>query len=182
MTGHGGPAREDPGVDRTIEVFVEIPQNSQNKYEYDEERHVLCLDRVLHSAVHYPADYGFVPGTMGEDGDPLDALVLISVPTFPGCHVRARVLGLLHMEDEKGPDAKVLSAAVADPRLSQLRTLADVAPHTLREVEHFFATYKLLEQKPVRVIGWEGADEAWRVIQEGLVRGGRVMPAGASHR
>ena len=157
-------------AERVVEVAVEIPQNSQNKYEFDKERGVFCLDRVLHSPVHYPADYGYLADTLAEDGDPLDALVLISAPTFPGCHVRARVLGCLEMEDDKGRDVKVLAVAEADPRLAGLRRLQDVSPHLLREIEHFFSIYKELENKRVTVQGWGDAAEALRVIDAAAAR------------
>ena len=153
-----------------VEVVVEIPENSQNKYEYDHRRGVFRLDRVLHSAVHYPADYGFVPDTLAEDGDPLDALVLLSIPTFPGCHVEARVLGCLEMSDEKGRDVKLLGAAVADPHMVHLRGLDDVPPSTLRLLEHFFATYKQLEGKAVSVGAWSGPAVALRLLAEARAR------------
>ncbi len=160
------PARDD----RTIEVVIEIPENSQNKYEYDHERGVFRLDRVLHSSVHYPADYGFVPDTLAEDGDPVDVLVLISVPTFPGCHVETRILGCLEMADEKGRDVKILGAAIGDPHNADLHDLPDVQPSILRLIEHFFAVYKELEGKKVTVGGWFPADEAMRIIEEAKIR------------
>lgn len=155
-----------PAPDPTVEVVVEIPENSQNKYEFDHRSGVFRLDRVLHSAVHYPADYGFIPDTLAEDGDPLDALVLISVPTFPGCHLQARVLGCLEMSDEKGRDVKVLGAAVADPHMADVHELTDVQPSLLRLIEHFFAVYKDLEGKKVTIGAWSPAPEALRIIQE----------------
>ena len=157
---------EDPaGRDETIEVVVEIPKGSRNKYEFDHARHVIRLDRVLHSSVHYPTDYGFVPDSLAADGDPLDVLVLVDEGTFPGCRLAARPIGLLHMADEHGEDVKVLAVLAHDPRYDEVRELTDLAPHWRREVEVFFATYKQLEDdKEVTVGGWEGRDAAWRAV------------------
>ncbi|HVD04002.1 MAG TPA: inorganic diphosphatase [Candidatus Dormibacteraeota bacterium] len=151
----------------TIEVVVEIPKGSRNKYEMDHETHRIRLDRVLHSSVHYPTDYGFIPNTLAEDGDPLDALVVVEEGTFPGCTVPARPIGLLHMADEHGTDIKVLCVAATDPRFDPIRDLGDLAPHWLREIEVFFETYKQLEDlKEVSVGGWQGATAAWDAIAE----------------
>jgi inorganic pyrophosphatase len=147
-----------------IEVFVEIPRGSRNKYEIDKERGVLVLDRVLYSSVHYPTDYGFVIDTLAEDGDALDALVVVDEPTFPGCHVIARPIGVLDMQDEKGPDQKILAVPIGDPRFSSIRNLSDIDQHWLREIENFFQTYKALEDKWTDVVGWEDAAAAARVI------------------
>ena len=149
-----------------IEVTVEIPYGSRNKYEYDHVRHRYVLDRVLYSSVHYPCDYGFIEGTLAEDGDPLDVLIVISSPTFPGCVVRARPVGVLDMADEKGHDHKILAVAHDDPRWDETRALEDLSPHRLREIENFFETYKRLENRPTEVRGWLGADEALRIIDE----------------
>jgi inorganic pyrophosphatase len=153
----------DPGL---IEVVVEIPRGSRNKYELDKERGVLVLDRVLYSSVHYPTDYGFIPGTLALDGDELDALVVVDEPTFPGCHVVARPIGVLDMRDEKGPDHKILAVPVGDPRFSRIHDLSDIDPHWLREIENFFQTYKALEDKWTDVVGWEDAAAAARAIAE----------------
>lgn len=147
-----------------VRAFVEIPRGSRNKYEYDDATKTFRLDRVLYSSVHYPTDYGFIPDTLAEDGDHLDILVLVQEPTFPGCEIDARVLGGLDMRDEKGPDFKVLAVPVGDPRFSHVTTLSDIAGHWLREIETFFATYKLLEPKQTEVLGWHEADEAKEVI------------------
>lgn len=148
----------------SVLAFIEIPQGSRNKYEYDEAAGVFMLDRVLFSSVHYPTDYGFIPDTLAEDGDHLDILVVVHEPTFPGCVIPARVLGGLDMADEKGPDFKVLAVPVGDPRFSHVRTLSDLGDHWQREIETFFATYKLLEPKQTEVLGWHDADEAFEVI------------------
>ena len=118
-----------------IEVIVEIPHGSRNKYELDRERGVLVLNRVLYSSVHYPTDYGFISGTLAQDGDALDALVVVDEPTFPGCHVFAGPIGVLNMRDEKGEDRKILAVPVGDPRFSSIRDLHDIDQHWLRDRE-----------------------------------------------
>lgn len=154
-------------MDGSLEVVVEIPKGSRNKYEMDHETHRIRLDRVLHSSVHYPTDYGFIPETLAEDGDPLDALVVVEEGTFPGCSVPARPIGLLHMADEHGTDIKVLCVAATDPRFDPIQNLEDLAPHWLREIEVFFETYKQLEDlKEVSVGGWEGAEAAWGAVED----------------
>lgn len=140
-----------------IEVIIEIPQGSRNKYEYDHTTHAIRLDRVLHSSVHYPTDYGFIPNTLSEDGDPIDVLVLVYEPTFPGCHLPARPIGVLHMVDDKGPDEKILAVPVGDPRFDDIFDLSDLHNHWLKEIENFFATYKLLEEKDTDLLGWDNA-------------------------
>ena len=157
-----------------IEVTVEIPQGSRNKYEYDHVRHRFVLDRVLFSSVHYPCDYGFIEGSLAEDGDPLDVLVVIAEPTFPGCVVRARPIGVLDMADEKGHDYKILAVAHDDPRWERVYTLEDISPHRLLEIENFFQTYKTLEKRQTDVRGWLGVDDAWRIIAEAVAFGGRA--------
>ena len=148
-----------------IEVMVEIPSGSRNKYEYDHERHRYVLDRVLYSSVHYPCDYGFLEGSLADDGDPLDVLVLISEPTFPGCVVRARPVGVLDMTDDKGHDYKILAVAHDDPRYEQAMQLDDISPHLVREIENFFSIYKELEGRETEVRGWLGVQEAWQIIE-----------------
>ena len=149
-----------------VEVVVEIPRGSRNKYEYDEAAGVFRLDRVLASAVHYNFDYGFINDTRSGDGDHTDALLLIDEPTFPGCRVWARPIGGLEMRDDKGEDFKVLCVAVADPHQAHVEDLAQVRPHRLVEIEHFFNTYKLLEAKETDVVGWRDAARARRVLLE----------------
>jgi len=150
----------------TVLAFIEIPRGSRNKYEYDEETGRILLDRVLYSSVHYPTDYGFIPDTLGEDNDPLDILVLVQEPTFPGCVIESRPLGGLDMSDEKDSDFKVLAVPVGDPRFAHVETLEQIGGHWLREIETFFATYKLLEPKQTEVLGWHPADKALAVIDE----------------
>ena len=154
-----------------IEVTVEIPSGSRNKYEYDHRRRRFVLDRVLYSSVHYPCDYGFIEGSLAEDGDPLDVLVVISEPTFAGCVVRARPVGVLDMADEKGHDYKILAVAHDDPRWEEAAELEDLSPHRLREIVNFFETYKTLEKRQTDVRGWLGVDDAWRIIDEAAANG-----------
>jgi inorganic pyrophosphatase len=147
-----------------IEVVVEIARGSRNKYEFDKERGIFVLDRVLYSSVHYPSDYGYITDTLAEDGDPLDALVVVNEPTFPGCRIMARPIGVLEMRDEKGPDQKILAVPIGDPRFASIHDLADIDQHWLREIENFFQTYKALEDKWTDVVGWQDAAAAFRVI------------------
>ena len=156
-----------------VDVFVEIPRGSRAKYELDKASGRIRLDRVLHSSVHYPADYGFVIDTLAGDGDPLDALVIVEEPTFPGCVVPARPIGTLFMRDSKGEDEKILAVPVGDPRFDEIRSLGDLAPHWRLEIETFFATYKTLEADDTEVKGWHDADVAWRVIDEARARHAR---------
>jgi inorganic pyrophosphatase len=158
----GPPAAADEDLSAfAIEVVVEVPRGSRNKYEFDHDRHILHLDRRLFSPTVYPADYGFVPDTLAEDGDPLDALVLLEEPVFPGCWVRARPIGIFWMEDEKGPDAKIICVPLGDPRWDQVRDLDDMQAHLRNEIHHFFDVYKALEPgKSTSTTGFEGRDAA----------------------
>src|SRR3954466_9004727 len=128
-----------------IEVVVEIPKGSRNKYEMDHDTGVIFLDRMLFTATQYPADYGFVPDTLAEDGDPLDAMVILEEPTFPGCHLRARPVAVFWMSDEKGPDAKLLCVVASDPRFAKMEDMEDLPEYLLAEIGHFFDVYKQLE-------------------------------------
>jgi inorganic pyrophosphatase len=148
-----------------VEVRIEIPRGSRNKYEYDETSGTIRLDRVLYSSVHYPADYGYIPGSCAPDGDPLDVLVLVEEPTVPGCLVRARPVGLLEMRDEKGGDDKVLAVLNDDPRFEEVTDISQLGKHWLREIENFFRTYKLLEGVETEVFSWEGAASARDLIR-----------------
>ena len=158
------PAKARPTA-RTVDVFVEIPKGSRAKYEYDAKSGRIRLDRVLYSSVVYPADYGFIDGTLSGDGDPLDALVVVEVPTFPGCVVPARPIGTLITTDKKGKDEKIIAVPIGDPRFAEIRELKDLAKHWLLEIETFFATYKTLEGDVPDVSGWRGAAAAWRAIE-----------------
>jgi inorganic pyrophosphatase len=154
-----------------VEVIIEIPKGSRNKYEADHETGDVWLDRMLFTATMYPTDYGFFPHTLGEDGDPLDALVLLEEPTFPGCHIWARPIGVFWMSDEKGPDAKVLTVPSTDPRWANVAEIDDLPPHLRDEIAHFFEVYKALEpDKRTDVSTWQGRDEAERAIAEAQER------------
>ena len=129
-----------------VVVFVEVPSGSRNKYEYDVESGSIMLDRRLFVSMSYPADYGFVEGTLGEDGDPLDALVLVGDPTFPGCRIASRIVGVFHMADEKGPDEKIICVPLRDPAWMRVSDVHDIPPELRNEIEHFFQVYKDLER------------------------------------
>ncbi|MBU0691481.1 inorganic diphosphatase [bacterium] len=148
-----------------IAVIVEVPKGSRNKYEYDKHLGVIYMDRRLFSPVHYPGDYGFIPSTLADDGDPLDVVVLTQEPSFSGCMLYTRPLGMLMMTDEKGGDEKILAVPIADPNYDTYQNLGDVPPHFLREMDHFFRVYKELEGKPVTSVGWKDRWEAEQVIQ-----------------
>ncbi len=152
-------------MEAEVSVFVEIPTGSRNKYETDPETGTVFLDRMLFTATRYPADYGFIEGTLGEDGDPLDALVFVGEPTFPGCRIRARPVGLFRMWDEKGSDEKILCVPLRDPAWSHVERLADLRSTLLAEVEHFFQVYKDLEGKPTGTEGFGDREEALEVIE-----------------
>ncbi len=151
-------------------MIVEIPKNSSNKYEYDTATGVFRLDRALYSPMHYPGDYGFIPGTLADDGDPMDVLVLVAQPSFTGCLIMVRPIGFLDMVDSGQPDQKVLAVPLRDPRYDQVETRNQVFPHTLREIEHFFAIYKELEGKRTTMQGWQGPMEAREIIRRSRVR------------
>ena len=153
-----------------VEVLVEIPRGSRNKYEFDPKTQRFRLDRVLFASVHYPTDYGFVMDTLAFDGDPVDALVVVNEPTFTGCVLSARPIGVLAMRDEKGPDDKLLTVPEDDPRFHAIVDVADLSPSWLAEIEYFFATYKTLERKKTQVIGWHNWEAARRLIQDGRNR------------
>ncbi|MFO1051816.1 MAG: inorganic diphosphatase [Planctomycetota bacterium] len=164
---HVGPG---PRAPLAVHVVVEIPRGRRSKFELDPETGLFKLDRFLFSATHYPGDYGFVPNTLADDGDPLDVLVMVNEPTFTGCLIEARVLGVFHMIDSGDADEKVLAVPENDPLFSTYRDLKDVPPHFLREVEHFFSTYKQLEGRSVEPIGWEGVETARRIVTESIAR------------
>jgi inorganic pyrophosphatase len=153
-------------------VYVEIPSGSRNKYEFDEELGGIVLDRRLFTSMSYPADYGYVEGTLAEDGDPLDALVLVGEPTFPGCRIRVRVVGVFHMEDEKGPDDKVLSVPLGDPAWSRVSDVHDIPPELRNEIEHFFQVYKDLEEKKTVTYGFGNRAQADEIVAQARERDG----------
>lgn len=149
---------------KTFDVLIEIPKGSRNKYEYDFELKKIRYDRMLFSSMMYPADYGFIPETLALDGDPLDILVLVTEPTFPGCVMEVKPIGVFHMADEKGPDEKIICVPVSDPIWNKYNDLNEINPHLIKEIEHFFQVYKDLEQKKVDVGGWGDASEARGII------------------
>lgn len=154
-------------MDTEIDVVIEIARGSRNKYEFDHEKQVFRLDRRLFTATVYPADYGFIPDTLGEDSDPLDALVLLEEPTFPGCWVKARPVGVFWMSDDAGPDAKILCVPSGDARWEHVHDLHELPAHLTDEIGHFFDVYKALEPgKYSDVRGWEGAEAAVIEIEE----------------
>jgi inorganic pyrophosphatase len=152
-------------ADDPLICLVEIPKGSRNKYEYDHDLDVIKLDRFLFSSMVYPTDYGFIPDTLGQDEDPLDAMVLVSEPTFPGCVIEVKAIALFRMEDDKGIDDKVLCVPLTDPAWNNLETLEDVPTQLKDEIAHFFSVYKDLEQKKVTVDGWYSREDALEEIE-----------------
>ena len=149
----------------SFSCIVEIPKGSRNKYEFDHEDNVIKLDRFLFSSVVYPTDYGFIPETLSLDGDPLDVMVLVSEPTFPGCMIEVKPIGLFRMEDDQGIDDKVLSVPLTDPGWNTLESLAGVSEQLQNEIAHFFTVYKQLENKKVEIDGWYPVEDALEVIE-----------------
>lgn len=156
-----------------IEAIVEIPRGSHNKYEIDHASGAIRLDRVLFSSVQYPADYGFIPNTKSADGDPLDVLILVEEPTFPGCRVQIRPIGVLVMRDEKGVDEKIRAVPLADPRFDGIEDISQVQKHWLIEIENFFDTYKVLEKRKTAVDSWRDCVEAKRILKKYFIDTGQ---------
>jgi inorganic pyrophosphatase len=152
-------------TDDSFDCFVEIPKGSRNKYEFDHDRNVIVLDRFLFSSVVYPTDYGFVPDTLSLDGDPLDVMVLVSEPTFPGCLIVVKPIALFRMEDDKGLDDKVLAVPLTDPGWNGLESLDEVSDQLQNEIAHFFTVYKQLEHKKVEIEGWFSREDAIAEIE-----------------
>jgi inorganic pyrophosphatase len=161
-TGDGAPAE--------INAVIEIPRGDTNKYEYDKQLHVFRLDRNLYSPVHYPGDYGFIPSTLSEDGDPLDVLVLVDAPSFTGCVMTVRPIGALRMIDQDSEDEKILAVGLNNPIYENVNGYRELYPHLLLEIEHFFSVYKELEAKRTRVKGWEDAARAREIVTESQQR------------
>ena len=158
-------------VKRQVEsVIIEIPKGSRNKYEYDKEKKVIKFDRMLFSSMVYPCEYGFFPNSLALDGDPLDALVLTWEPTFPGCVMDVYPVALFDMADDKGRDQKILCVPKSDPLWNYIKTIEQVPPHLLKEITHFFETYKNLEGKNVMVFGWKGLEPAIYILEEAKSR------------
>jgi inorganic pyrophosphatase len=157
------PAQPKPGL---INVLIEITGGSKNKYEYDKDLQAFALDRVLYSSVKYPYDYGFIPNTLALDGDPLDGMVMMDEPTFPGCIIAARPIGMLKMIDGGDRDEKILCVPDKDPRYAHVKSIKDIAPHRLDEIEEFFKTYKNLEKKVTEISGWDDVDRVLPLLEK----------------
>ncbi len=164
------PAQPKPGV---LNVLIEITGGSKNKYEFDKDMNAMILDRVLFASVQYPYDYGFIPNTLADDGDPLDGLVLIDEPTFPGCIIAARPIGMLEMIDGGDRDEKVLCVPVDDPRYKDYKSLKDVPSHRLDEIAEFFKTYKNLEKKTTEILGWKDVEEVMPLVEKCVKAGAK---------
>ena len=157
------PAQPEPGL---INVLIEIPGGSKNKYEFDKDMNAFILDRVLFSSVKYPFDYGFVPNTLADDGDPLDGMVMMDEPTFAGCVIASRPVCMLEMIDGGDRDEKILCVPAEDPRYDHVKSLKDIAPHRLEEIAEFFRSYKNLEKKETKILGWKDIDQVAPLVEE----------------
>jgi len=156
------------GSNNNINTIIEIPKLSRVKYEVDKDTGLIMFDRVLYSPMQYPTNYGFVPQTLWEDGDPLDVLVLAHEPLIPGCLVETRPIGVLEMKDDGESDSKILSVPVKDPRFANTKDISDIEPHLLEEIRHFFQVYKYLQKKEVEVGEWRSREEAQKVIDQSV--------------
>ena len=157
-----------PSVPEVIYAVIEIPKGSRNKYEYDKDMEAFALDRVLYSPFHYPAEYGIIPKTLYDDGDPMDVMVLMDQPTFPGCVIETRPIGVMRMIDGEDKDDKILGVPVNDPRYKDINDIDDIPSHLLDEIAHFFKEYKTLEGKVTEVLGWEHAEEAFETVKHSI--------------
>lgn len=157
------PPQPKPGL---INVLIEIAAGSKNKYEFDKDLNAFALDRVLYASVQYPWDYGFVPNTLADDGDPLDGMVIMDEPTFPGCVIAARPVGMLEMIDGGDRDEKILCVPDKDPRYSHVKSLKDIPQHRLDEIAEFFRTYKNLEKKETKILGWQDIDQVMPLVEK----------------
>lgn len=158
----------EPGTKESMNVVVEINKGSKNKYEVDKKTGLIALDRASHTAQDFPFDYGFVPQSLWHDGDPLDVIVLTTFPLLPGVLVRARPVGIMNMIDGGEGDDKIIAVPIDDPRWNEVKDLGDINKHTLKEMEHFYSTYKKLQNKIVEVTGFKGKEEAEKAFEEGL--------------
>jgi inorganic pyrophosphatase len=157
------PAQPKPGL---VNILIEIPGGSKNKYEFDKDLNAFALDRVLYASVQYPYDYGFIPNTLADDGDPLDGIVIMDQPTFPGCVITARPIGMLEMIDDGDRDEKLLCVPDKDPRFKEVSSLQQIASHRLDEISEFFATYKRLEKKETEILGWKDVDSVNALVEQ----------------
>lgn len=157
-----------PSAPEVVYAVIEIPKGSRNKYEYDKDMESFALDRVLYSPFHYPAEYGIIPQTLYDDGDPTDIMVIMDQPTFPGCIIESRPIGMMRMIDGGDQDDKILAVPVEDPRYKDVKDIQDVPQSLLDEIAHFFAEYKTLEGKETEIIGWENASKAKEAIMHSV--------------
>ena len=157
-----------PSVPEVVYAVIEIPKGSRNKYEYDKDMEAFALDRVLYSPFHYPAEYGIIPQTLYDDGDPMDIMVLMEQSTFPGCVIETRPIGIMKMIDGDDKDDKILGVPINDPRFKDVNDINDVPKHLLDEIAHFFKEYKHLEGKTTEVLGWENAEKALEAIEHSI--------------
>ncbi len=153
-----------------VNAVIEIPFGQKNKYEYDKQLKVFRLDRSLYSSVYYPGDYGFFPSTLSSDGDPLDVLVLVDDPSFPGCLIEVRPIGVLEMIDQGAKDEKILAVPRHNPRYQEVHNYTQIYPHVMKEISHFFSIYKDLEGKRTQMLGWKDAAAARAAIMESVRR------------
>ena len=157
-----------PSVPEIVYAVIEIPKGSRNKYEYDKDMEAFALDRVLYSPFHYPAEYGIIPQTLWDDGDPMDIIVLMDQPTFPGCVIESRPIGIMKMIDGEDSDDKILSVPVNEPKYNHVKDIDDLPSALLNEIMHFFQEYKTLEGKETKVLGWEGVEEAFKALKHSI--------------
>ncbi|MDI6644496.1 MAG: inorganic diphosphatase [Methanobacteriaceae archaeon] len=157
-----------PSSPEVIYAVIEIPKGSRNKYEYDKDMEAFALDRVLYSPFYYPAEYGIIPQTLYDDGDPMDIMVLMEQPTFPGCVIESRPVGMMKMIDGGDNDDKILAVSVNDPKFAEINDIDDLPKHLLEEIAHFFKEYKTLEGKETEIIGWVNKKEAIEAIEHSI--------------
>ncbi|MGB9937953.1 MAG: inorganic diphosphatase [Methanobacterium sp.] len=157
-----------PSVPEVVYAVIEIPKGSRNKYEYDKDMEAFALDRVLYSPFVYPAEYGIIPQTLYDDGDPMDIMVLMEQPTFPGCVIETRPIGIMRMIDGEDNDDKILGVPINDPRFKDINDIDDVPKHLLDEIAHFFKEYKHLEGKTTEILGWENASKAFEAVEHSI--------------
>jgi inorganic pyrophosphatase len=157
-----------PSVPEVVYAVIEIPKGSRNKYEYDKDMEAFALDRVLYSPFHYPAEYGIIPKTLYDDGDPMDIIVLMEQPTFPGCVIETRPIGIMRMIDGDDNDDKILGVPINDPKYNDVTDINDVPKHLLDEIAHFFKEYKHLEGKTTEILGWENAEKAFEAVEHSI--------------
>ena len=155
-----------PTPPEIVHAVIEVPLGGVNKYEYDKVLRSFRLDRTLHSPVHFPGDYGFIPSTLSTDGDPLDVLVLVDSPSFTGCLVEVKPVGVFTMLDSEVRDEKIIAVEKNNPRYVEIKEVSDLYPHVMREIEHFFSVYKSLENKATKSLGWQDSEHARKLIVE----------------